>query len=260
MPYDDLTTGDGRISAVQSLFPTAPSTLSDDDLVELYAYPVERPWVRATFVVTVDGSVQGPDHRSGSISDSTDRRLLSLLRSLCDVVVVGAGTARAEGYGPVRATETRAALRRRLGLTGVPAIAVVSRSLDLPPDLLAAGEAPTFVLTCAAAPRDRVESLRGCCEVVEVGDDTVDPAAAMEALIARGFQRIHTEGGPQLLHGLLADGCVDEMCLTVSPLLLGGDGYRVIRGPLLDPPVPLQLRQLLHDNGTLFCRYSRAGG
>lgn len=246
---------------MQSLFPAAPVDLTADDLAELYAYPLERPWVRANFVATLDGSVQGRDRHSPSISGPADKRLFSLLRSLCDVIVVGGGTARAESYAPVRHTEARAARRRQLGLTGVPAIAVVSRSLDLPPDLLGGGDdPPTFVITSAAAAQTRQAELRECCELIVAGDDDVDPVAGLEALVARGYQRILTEGGPQLMHGLLAGGCCDELCLTVTPLLLAGEGYRLTRGPLLDPAVSLELRHVLQEDGALFCRYVRTGG
>ncbi len=81
---------------MQSLYPTAPSELSDDDLVALYAYPHERRYVRANFVTSLDGAAQGADEKSGSLSSKADKRIFRLLRSLCDVIVVGAGTARSE--------------------------------------------------------------------------------------------------------------------------------------------------------------------
>jgi riboflavin biosynthesis pyrimidine reductase len=245
---------------VQGLFPTSPSTLTDDDIAELYRYPVERTWVRANFVSTVDGAVQGGDDRAASISDSADQRVFALLRSLCDVVVVGAGTARAEGYAPVLPHEVDGELRQRRGMTAVPAIAVVSRSIDVSEELLRGGVAPTLVLTTTTAPSARVDEAGRLAEVVVAGEETVDPLVVVEELTKRGYQRILLEGGPQLMRGFVAAGRCDELCLTISSLLVGGDRLRLLRGGAVDPPQSLQLRHLLEEDGTLFCRYTRVRG
>jgi riboflavin biosynthesis pyrimidine reductase len=245
---------------VQALYPSAPSSLSDDDVAELYGYPVERTWVRANFVSTLDGAVQGGDDRAGSISDSADRRVFALLRSLCDVVVVGAGTARAEGYAPVRSHEVHGDLRARLGLTAVPSIAVVSRTVDVSEELLRGDEARTLVFTTTTAPTARVEEAKAVAEVVEAGDETIDPATVVDQLTARGFRRILLEGGPQLMRSFVAAGRCDELCLTVSALLVGGDRHRLLRGGAVEPAQAMQLRHLLEEDGTLFCRYTRVRG
>jgi riboflavin biosynthesis pyrimidine reductase len=245
---------------VQALYPTSPSSLTDDDIAELYGYPVERTWVRANFVSTLDGAVQGPDAKAASISDSADNRVFALLRSLADVVLVGAGTARAEGYAPVEPHEVDADLRQRRGLAAVPSIAVVSRSLDVSEELLCGGDAPTLVLTTATAPAARVDDVRAVAEVVVAGDETIDPATVVDELSARGLQRILLEGGPQLMRGFVAADRCDELCLTISALLVGGDRHRLLRGGALDPPEPMRLRHLLEDDGTLFCRYTRGRG
>jgi riboflavin biosynthesis pyrimidine reductase len=245
---------------VQALYPTEPSALSDDDVAELYGYPAGRTWVRANFVSTLDGAVQGADDKAGSISDSADRRVFALLRSLSDVVVVGAGTARAEGYAPVQPHEVDTDLRRRLGLTAVPSIAVVSSSLDVSETLVRGGPAPTLVLTTAAAATARVEEAKAHAEVLVVGDETVDPDAVVDALSARGFDRVLLEGGPQLMRSFVAADRCDELCLTVSALLVGGDRHRLLRGGAVDPPSALRLRHLLEEDGTLFCRYTRTEG
>ena len=245
---------------MQALFPTEPSALTDDDVAELYGYPVERTWVRANFVSTLDGAVQGADDRAGSISDSADRRVFALLRSLSDVVVVGAGTARAEGYAPVLPHEVDGERRRRLGLTAVPSIAVVSRTLDVSDELLRGGQARTLVFTTATAPAARVEEAGAHAEVVHAGDVTIDPARVVDELTARGFRRILLEGGPQLMRAFVAADVCDELCLTLSALLVGGDRHRLLRGGAVEPPEALQLRHLLEEDGTLFCRYTRARG
>ena len=90
---------------MQALFPTTPGELSHDDLLGLYAYPHDRFWVRANFVSSLDGAAQGTDYKSGSLSSTNDQRVFALLRSLCDLILVGAGTVRAEGYQPVQPSE-----------------------------------------------------------------------------------------------------------------------------------------------------------
>ena len=245
---------------MQSLFPTAPAELTDDDLAALYAYPVERTWVRSNLVSTVDGAVQGDDGGSASISPRADQRLFALLRSLCDVVLVGAGTARAEGYQPVHDGDVDSGLRRRLGLAPLPAVAVVSRSLDLAETLLTDTGGPVLVVTTAGALRARPEAVPAHCETLVAGEVGIDPVTMLDRLSARGFQRIQCEGGPALLRDLVAHGCCDETCVSLAPGLVGGAGHRMTRGPALQPPVDLTLQHVLHQDGTLFCRYTRMRG
>ncbi len=242
---------------MQSLFPTAPSELGYDDLAELYAYPPGRPWVRANFVTSIDGAAQGADNRSATLSSRPDKRIFGLLRSLADVVVVGASTARSEGYLPVTSTETRASLRRRLGLAAVPAIAVVSRSLRIDPGLIEGGDGPTLVITTGSAPADRLRELSALTPVLVAGDHDVDLPMALDELVARGYPRMLCEGGPSLMRDLVASGRADEICLTVTPLVLAGDRMRMTHGPVIDPPARFTLRHLLEDDSQLFFRYTR---
>jgi riboflavin biosynthesis pyrimidine reductase len=242
---------------VHSLFPTSPAELSNDDLVELYAYPAEQRWVRANFVASVDGAAQGPDKRSGSLSDRADQRLFALLRSLADVIVVGAGTARAEGYAPVRQDEVDADIRAAQGLAPAPAIAVVSRSLDLDPALVSGGIAPTIIVTTDTAPPDRLDAARELAEgdLLVCGHQQVSFGDVFDALAGMGLHRILCEGGPSTMYELCASDTVDELCLTVSPLITAGDRLRLAHGPALQPPRSLQLRHVLEADGSLFLRY-----
>ncbi|HYO31494.1 MAG TPA: pyrimidine reductase family protein [Nocardioidaceae bacterium] len=242
---------------MQSVFPPTPNEVSYDDLAELYAYPVERPWVRANFVESLDGAAQGSDHKSGTLSSRADKRLFGLLRSLADVIVVGAHTTRTEGYLPVTATETRAGLRSRLGLTPVPALAVVSRSLELDDGLIEHAGEPTIVITTESAPAARREELATVTPVITAGRDDVDLAFAVEQLVARGFSRMLCEGGPTLMRDLVAAGRVDEICLTIAPLIVAGDRLRMTHGPDIDRPATFTLRHLLEEDSFLFCRYTR---
>ncbi len=240
---------------MRSLLSAGPSHLSDDDLAAIYAFPdVEPSWVRAVFIATADGAAQGGDLASASLSGPGDRRIFGFQRSLCDVVLVGAGTARVERYRPVHPSEVDSDLRRRLGLAPVPAIAVVSRSLTFDAELLG-GEAPTIVVTTEDAPEPAVADLAGRAEVVRSGVGDVDLAGALDALALSGHRRVLCEGGPTLLAQLVAAGRLDDLCLTIAPMLVAGDRHRILRGPGLDPVRRLRLTHLLQDDDELFARY-----
>ncbi|MET9802426.1 pyrimidine reductase family protein [Streptomyces sp. NPDC006368] len=231
-----------------------------DELAEAYAYP-ERPWLRANMVSSLDGAAQH-DGRSEPISSATDMRIFGTLRALADVVIVGAETVRREGYRPARAREAFAARRAAAGQGPAPAIAVVSASLELDfaAPLFTGPLVPTLLLTGAAAPADRVRAAEAAgAEVIVAGDGPgVEPVRALRALAARGLTRQLTEGGPRLLGQLVAAGALDELCLTVSPLLTAGNAQRIAGGPSLVVPERFALASVLEEEGFLFTRYRRA--
>lgn len=214
--------------------------------------------VRATMVASADGAAQAAG-RSAGLSGSADKALFALLRGHADVVLVGAGTARVEGYGGARPSPKRRAWRRDHGLSEVPPIAVVTRSgaLRLDGPLFNDTEVRPIVVTHSGIPVSRFAER---AEVIVAGDGEVDLAAALDALAERGLRRVGCEGGPHLLGGLVAARRLDECCLTVSPLVLGGPATRILAGALLDPPLPLRLAQVLEDEGFLFLRYLRSPG
>jgi riboflavin biosynthesis pyrimidine reductase len=230
----------------------------------LYAYPdaaaSASPWLRASMVASVDGAASLVG-RSGGLSGDADRLVFSVLRSLADVILVGAGTARAEGYRPVRDSEVWPALRA--GRAPVPPIAVVTGKLDLSEDaplLAGTGQARTIVLTTEATPAARRAAVARRADVVVAGPDAVSPAAAVGALAARGYRRVLVEGGPGLLGQITAAGLLDEICVTVSPVLEGGHAGRIMAAPQDRPGVAtgLRLAHVLEDHGFLLCRYLRA--
>lgn len=236
--------------------------MEDDDLAELYAYPadLDRPWVRTNFVATLDGASSGPDGRSGSINNAADMRVFGLLRALSDVVLVGGGTARAEQYRPMGTRPAWQALRTAQGLVPAPTLAVVTASLDLPASLLdgAPGSGPVVVITTTGAEPARLararEQLGDDC-VLQAGAHGVDLAAALEQLGERGLLRVLCEGGPRLFGDLAGAGRVDELCLTLSPALVGGPASRIVSGPPVD--VPLRLGHVVESAGVLLTRWLR---
>ena len=240
------------------LSPAGDGDLDDAALARLYAYPRER-WLRANFVSSADGA-GFLDGVSAGLSSEDDRRLFGLLRVLADVVLVGAGTARTEKYKPARRREALAYLRA--GRAPTPPIAVVSRTLELdvesPLFTGAPSHARTIVITCASAPARLREAAARVADVIVAGTAAVDLTEAVGVLAGRGLSRVLCEGGPHLLGQVAADGLLDELCLTVSPLLAGPGAHRITHGPPLAAALPMSLAHVLEGDGFLFCRYLAA--
>lgn len=245
---------------MRRIFPDPdPVPLGDDGLIALYA-PADRstPMLRVNFVSSLDGAITVEGYSEG-LSGPADKRVFGLLRMVCDALVVAAGTLRHEGYGPLRLDERRRSWRRRHGLPEYPPMVIVSRRLTLDPTLPALIDAPVrpYVITCAAAPADVRAALADVAEVVVHGETEVDLTAARADLHARGLRHLLCEGGPYLLGGLTNADLVDELCLTLSPLLVGPGAGRMMAGPAGVEPHELSLRHIVADGDMLLLRYSR---
>lgn len=236
---------------MRRLFP-APGEIPDDlALARAYELPPGRA-LRMDFIASLDGSI-AVDGRSDGLQSAGDQRVFRTLRALADVVLVGHGTASAEGYRPVGPDTPLGRLRTLLGRPATVPIAVVSRRASLAPgDALAVPG--TLLVTCAAADAGRRAALIDAgVDVLVCGDGDVDLRAALDALADRGLEQVTCEGGPQLLRTALAAGVVDELDLSISPALVGGSA-RLLDRPL-DGVVRTELRQLLEEDGVLFARY-----
>ncbi|MFC3997814.1 dihydrofolate reductase family protein [Nocardiopsis sediminis] len=240
--------------------PPGGDTAPDVDLAAAYAYPegLERPWLRGNMVASADGGAWGHSGRTAELSSPPDRAVMGVLRGLADVVLAGAATARIEGYRPVRPREVWGALRS--GRPATPPVAVVTRTLEIHPDLLADApeDARTIVFTTESAPADRRRAAARVADVVVAGDDSVRPGAVLAALAERGLLRVLTEGGPHLLAEFTSAGLLDELCLTVSPRLLGPAASRIVAGDSPAHTHELRLNRVLESSGSLFLSYSRA--
>lgn len=222
-----------------------------DVLAELYAYPDPVPprgWVRANMVATLDGSASGPDGLSGSISGPADRAVFSVLRGLADVVLVGAGTARAEGYRVPAAKPAFAARRARLGQPPAPALAVLSRSGVLPDTLTRPPAGSPAGSSAGSSTGSSVATAHGEVLVLQGG-----LRQAVAELAGRGLRRILLEGGPGVLGQAVTAGLLDELCLSLSPLLVGGSGPRIIDGA--SASARLRVSHLLDGDGLLLGRW-----
>ncbi len=238
-----------------------PTELTDDDLRGLYAYPDtgDASCVRVNFVTSLDGAVSLGGTSEG-LSSPGDKQVFGLLRELCDVVLVGAGTVRDEDYRGVRTSERRRTARRGRGQSDVPPVAVVTARARLEPTckLFTDTAVAPIVLTTEDADPGRTARLAGAgADVVVVGEDRVDPAQALAALARRGLRRVLCEGGPGLFGDLAAADVVDEVCITTAGLLVAGEAGRIARSPV---PVGVRMRPahvLADAGGSLLTRWVR---
>lgn len=196
--------------------------------------------------------------RSSQLGDDDDRSLFMALRAASDVVLVGASTVRTEDYGPIRLPEG-SARRLTAGLSPVPRLAIMSRSLDLEASskVFSDLENPPYLLTGARAPADRLAALADRAVVLVAGEDGVDVVQALALLRDRGHQVVLCEGGPSVNGQLLAADLVDEINLTISPLAVVGESSRVTRGEI-EVERHFRLERLLAGERMLFARYLKA--
>ncbi|MBM3663327.1 MAG: deaminase [Actinobacteria bacterium] len=212
------------------------TTLRDDDRSQ-----TARPWVLANMVGSVDGAY-ARGGRSGGLSSEADRELFHILRSLADVVLVGAATARAERYRrPVDAGDSKARL------------AVVSKSLNIPSDqpfLSGSGPDPLVYFPQGAD----ASSLPSGVEPCELDSEVVRPSDVLADLYRRGARTVLCEGGPNLLGQIAGAGLLDELFWTIAPVLEGGSlvGLVGTGGPY---GTELRLHRLLRDGEVLFATY-----
>ena len=214
--------------------------------------PAGRPFLFLNMVASADGraTLEG---RTAALGSEADTLLLTELRAVADAVLVGTGTIRAEGYGRLVRNAERVARREAAGLAPTPTAVLLSRTFDIPWDapLFAAADQPVLVYAGAGGEPPEVAAP---VEVVRLDDPS--PAAAMADLRSRGIRALLCEGGPTLNGALLLAGVVDELFLTLSPLLTGEPAApRLVEGTALPEPVPLELEWVLRHGEELFLRY-----
>lgn len=222
--------------------------------------PRHECWVAGHMVAGLDGTA-AVDGKVGPLSTGPDQDLYRRMRQIADVVMVGAETVRREGFGPIRLSERAQQWRLAQGRTALPPVAVVTRSLDLNWSLRVFRDVPddarTYVITCAAADPDRLAEARKVAEVVIAGDGRVEPATAMRVLANRGHRVVLCEGGPTWLGELVAADRLDELLLSISPLM-GGDPLPVAVTPAGAGVARFELRGVMGEDDTLFLRYEAA--
>jgi riboflavin biosynthesis pyrimidine reductase len=227
---------------VRQLFPEVVDEVDPADVYGDLPVAEGRPAVRVNMISSLDGATT-LGGVSGGLGSLGDKRVFAVLRSLADVVLVAAGTVRAERYGP----------------STVP-IAVVTRTahLDWQTPFFNEAKARPMVLTVEDAPQENLEHAAEVADVILAGTGGVDFGRALDELGGRGFRHVLAEGGPTLNGQLAGAGLVDELCLTLSPKLAAGDAKRILDAPALATPTESALRSVLEDEGYLFLRYRAA--
>ena len=224
--------------------------------------PAGRPWLMINMIASADGAI-AVDGTSGALGNPADEAVFSAVRACADWIVAAAGTVRAERYGLPRPGAASRRARRAAGRADRPRLAVVSGSLDLDLDLpLFAEQHPDddlpLILTGRNAGAGAVEALESVAEVVRLASVRPQPAEILAELDRRGAGVVLSEGGPSF-NGQLADaGVIDELCLSIAPLVAGGASPRVVHGSLRTVPLDLSIDHLLEASGTLFVRYLSA--
>lgn len=234
-----------------------PEPATDLDVYEAYRpEDPHAPFLRLDMVASLDGRATDRAGVTAGLGAEADLEVFRTLRALADAVLVGAGTARTEGYGPVRHREDLRTRRLAEGRAAPARLVLVTRTGELDPtaSLFTEADDPTVVLACDAIPAERRAALERVAHVVAVGDQVVDLAAGLELLRKElGLAHIVCEGGPTLNRGLLEAGLVDEICLTVSPQLVGGPGPSIVAD--LAVPFGLALTHNFVADRELFLRY-----
>lgn len=243
----------------------AVDIVDDGRLADFYTYPgdLQTCWVRGNMIASLDGGAT-EDGKAGGLAGAGDRALFKLMREQADVIVVGAATVRIENYSGAQLSVVQRQARQRRGQAEVPPIAVVTQSGDLDHDakLFTRTEVPPLILTCTQTVDDVRRRLGSVAEVINASGpegDRVDPATVLKILAERKLLRVLTEGGPMFLSLLIETGLLDELCLTIAPVLVGGVARRIATGPG-QVHTPLRRSHLLTDDeGYLYTRYVRTG-
>lgn len=241
-----------------------PTESVDDRLADFYAYPddLQSCWVRGNMIASLDGGATD-DGKAGGLAGPGDRTVFSLMRHAADVILVGASTVRIENYSGAQLPVVAREARQSRGQAEVPPIAVVTRSGNIDPSalLFTRTEVPPLILTTSRSHDDTRRRLGSVAEVIDASGsepDSVDSATVLKILADRGLYRVLTEGGPLLLGTLIEDGLLDELCLTVAPLLVGGGSKRIVTG-LGNVHTKMRRTHLLtDDDGYLYSRYVKA--
>ena len=232
--------------------------LDRDELIIRYRVTDRTvPHLRVNFIASLDGAATRKGV-SGGLGNPDDRLVFDTLRMLSDVIVVGAGTVRAEGYGGIRLDAADAAWRVGQGLPAQLPVAVVSSrlDLDLTHPLFADAAVRPLVVTHAASPPQRRAELATVADVLVCGEDAVDPHRMRAELARRGLRQMLCEGGPNLFGAMIEADGVDELCLSVSPVLEGGPAGRISAGAAAVTR-EMSLLHVLTAGDMLFLRYAR---
>lgn len=235
-----------------------PEAIDNPDLHDFYASGwADRGGLRVNMVTSLDGAASSAGLSEG-LQTPGDNKIFAVLRDLADVVLVGAATAVLENYRPIVSKGERLERRQAMGFDAATPLALATRSLHIDPSLaiFTDVEVRTIVYTSGRADAEARRTLEAVADVVVAGEDDVDLSVMRADLGARGLTRILSEGGPTLFGAMAGAGVMDELCLSISPLLTGPGAIRIVDGaPWEVQRDQLTLAGLLEEDGALFARY-----
>jgi riboflavin biosynthesis pyrimidine reductase len=260
----DLVPNADAATELTELGPSGNAFDTDDDarLAEFYTYPAavdDRCWVRANMISSLDGGATD-DGTAGGLAGPGDRALFARMRQEADVILVGASTVRIENYSGAQMSAAQRQDRQSRGQSEVPPIAVVTHSADFEHDakLFTRAEVPPLIMTCTETADDARRRFSGAAEVIDASGphaDRVDPTTVLTILAERRLCRVLTEGGPSLLSLFIEHDLLDELCVTIAPILVGGLARRIASGPGVAHTRMRRSHLLTDDEGYLYTRY-----
>jgi len=244
---------------MRQVFPTLETDLDLVDIVnnDHRAARPDRPWIGVNMVTSLDGAV-AVDGRSGGLSSEADKEMFRALRQMPDAIIVGAGTARAENYGPVRLSDGIQLARQQRSLSALPRLVVISGRLqfDASARLFEDETQRPILITTNERAENAPQSLHAVAEIIGCGVNNVDIEKAMKTLREMNIGVALCEGGPTLNAELLNAQMIDEWFLTLSPVLVGGNEMRAIQG-MNAQAIDLPLQRIIEADGMLMTRYAR---
>ncbi len=239
-----------------------PSPVDDVDPRSVYESDIRlpvanRPWVMCNMISSTDGGV-ALDGVSGGLGGPADKVVFSAIRSLPDVIVVASGTVIAENYRTAQTPPDAQRQRLERGQPAVPRIAIVTQSLNIDPShRVFDGDVRPIVITSESSPAAKRMALAEVADIIIAGESSVELETALEQLGANGAQIVLLEGGPTLNGAFVDADLVDELCLSFAPMMLGGDGPRIVARSSNADAHSMRLERILHQDGYLFHRYIR---
>lgn len=227
-----------------------PPDHTDTPLHQLFAFPHDVTWVRAQMISSIDGACTGADGRSGSLGTPADLEFFIHSRAAADIIIVGAGTARTEGYGPVELNKHTQQQRTNAGLQALPHLAIITTTGNVPP---AIRQCPRSLFICPDTAVPQLHDHNITPEKIISLPGNVTPLAVRSALAQQGFRRQLCEGGPHILQEWLSAQAIDDLFLTTSPKLTGGTGLRIAQGP--DTEHHARVGHIIISNDTVHTRW-----
>lgn len=244
---------------MEQIFPTPVDNIDPMTAYAADSRPTiaDRPWVMCNMISSADGAV-AIDGVSGGLGGPGDKAVFKAIRAVPDLIVVASGTAIAENYRkPQTSTETQA-LRMERGQSALPRLAIVTKSLRIDPNhRIFDPEAPPMIITTADSDPQARRALGRVADIVVAGDHKVDLDDMLTTARTDGVRTVLLEGGPTLNGAFVDADLIDELCLSVSPMVVGGTSPRIVTKSTNATPHGFRLERILHDEGYLFHRYVR---